>query len=191
MKFIYYQILKIKYNLINTFYFFLFGVKKNENLRINGILFLRAKGNLKFGKNVVINSSFKFNPIGGQTFMSIVVNNNAILKIEDGVAMSNSSIYCVNNIFIGKKVFIGGDCKIYDTDFHSIHLKERIKEPQSGIKTKPVYISDGVFIGTGSIILKGVNIGCNSVIAAGSVVSKNIPPNEVWGGNPIKFIKKI
>jgi acetyltransferase-like isoleucine patch superfamily enzyme len=48
-----------------------------------------------------------------------------------------------------------------------------------------------VFIGARCIILKGVTIGEKSIVAAGSVVTKNIPEGEVWGGNPAKFIKKI
>lgn len=52
-------------------------------------------------------------------------------------------------------------------------------------------IGDNVLIGAHSIILKGVTIGNNAVVAAGSVVSRSIPANELWGGNPAKFIKKI
>ena len=52
-------------------------------------------------------------------------------------------------------------------------------------------IEDNVFIGAHSTILKGVRISKNSIVGACSVVSKNIPPNEIWAGNPIKFIKKI
>ena len=52
-------------------------------------------------------------------------------------------------------------------------------------------IEDNVFIGAHSTILKGVTIGQNSIIGACSVVTKNIPPNEIWAGNPAKFIKKL
>ncbi|WP_103192495.1 acyltransferase [Formosa algae] len=46
-------------------------------------------------------------------------------------------------------------------------------------------------MGASSIILKGVTIGENSIIGAGSVVTKSVPCNEIWGGNPAKFIRKI
>lgn len=55
----------------------------------------------------------------------------------------------------------------------------------------PVIIEDNAFIGARSIILKGVTIGANSIIGAGSVVTKSIPANEIWAGNPAKFIRKI
>jgi acetyltransferase-like isoleucine patch superfamily enzyme len=54
-----------------------------------------------------------------------------------------------------------------------------------------VRIEKGVFIGADCIILKGVTIGEYSVVAAGSVVAKIVPPGEIWGGNPAKFIKKV
>ena len=59
------------------------------------------------------------------------------------------------------------------------------------IKTKNIRIDDNVFIGGHSIILKGSSIGKNSIIGAGSVVSGEIPANEIWGGNPAKFIRSI
>ena len=58
-------------------------------------------------------------------------------------------------------------------------------------KCAPVVIEDNVFIGARCIILKGVTIGENSVVGAGSVVTKSIPANEIWAGNPAKFIRKI
>lgn len=119
------------------------------------------------------------------------MKNKGRLVIENNVGISNSAIICHEGIYIGEYTFIGGSCKIYDTDFHSLTLNERVKSKDLGTKTKPIRINSGAFIGAHSIILKGVSIGQNSVIGAGSVVSKNIPPNEVWAGNPAKFIKKL
>ena len=57
--------------------------------------------------------------------------------------------------------------------------------------TAPVRIENDAFIGTRCIICKGVTIGEKSIIAAGSVVVKDVPAGEMWGGNPAKYIKKI
>jgi acetyltransferase-like isoleucine patch superfamily enzyme len=59
------------------------------------------------------------------------------------------------------------------------------------VRTDPVKIKKYAFIGGGSIILKGVTVGENSIIVAGSVVTRDIPDNEIWGGNPAKFIRKV
>jgi len=85
---------------------------------------------------------------------------------------------------------IGGGCKIWDTDFHSIYPEDRINGNINSLNS-PVIIGNNVFIGGFSIILKGVTIGDNAVIGAGSVITKNIPANEIWAGNPAKFIRKL
>jgi acetyltransferase-like isoleucine patch superfamily enzyme len=107
--------------------------------------------------------------------------------------MSSTAIVCHNKIEIGDNVNLGGNVVIYDTDFHSLNPIERLNRELDikGTKTKPVKIGNNVFIGAHSTILKGVFIGDNSVIGACSVVTKNVPENEIWGGNPAKFIKKI
>lgn len=80
-----------------------------------------------------------------------------------------------------------------DTNFHSTNWEIRMDRKKDIInaKTAPVKIDDFVFIGARSIICKGVHIGEKSLVAAGSVVVKDIPAGELWGGNPAKFIKKI
>lgn len=123
----------------------------------------------------------------------IEVRKGATLNIGNNVGMTATTIMCFNHIEIGNNVMIGVGTHIYDTNFHNINPKDRIekKDPKDTVKTAPVIIHDNVFIGAFSIILKGVTIGENSVIAAGSVVTKSIPDNQIWGGNPAHFIKNI
>jgi acetyltransferase-like isoleucine patch superfamily enzyme len=103
--------------------------------------------------------------------------------------MSNAMIAAYEHVFIGKHVNLGAGCKIMDTDFHSLDLDERIRNVN--IPHRPVRIEDGVFIGTEAMILKGVTVGAESVVAAGAIVVKSIPPGEIWGGNPARFIRKL
>ena len=86
---------------------------------------------------------------------------------------------------------IGGGCTIVDTDFHSLNPLDwfTFKDDANRV-SKEVVIGDNVFIGMKTIILKGVHVGNNVVIGAGSVVTKDIPDNEIWAGNPARFIKK-
>ena len=82
---------------------------------------------------------------------------------------------------------------IYDTDFHSLNsaVRSKLDEDTSRAQTRPVIIEEHAFIGAHSVILKGVTIGRYSIVGAASVVTKSIPPNEIWAGNPAKFIRKI
>lgn len=113
------------------------------------------------------------------------------IKIGKKCGISNSAIVSSCSIIIEDNVFIGGNCKIYDTDFHSIEYENRMTKPDLYIHKRPVLIKKGAFIGAHSIILKGVIIGEKSVVGAGSVVTKSIPDNEIWAGNPAKFIRGI
>lgn len=85
-------------------------------------------------------------------------------------------------------MLIGAGVNIYDTDFHSLLVDERLNG-DSNIKSSPVYIYDDCFIGSNVTILKGVTIGAGSVVAACSVVTKNIGENELWAGNPARYIR--
>ncbi len=161
------------------------------SIQLNGIVFFNQKGILKIGRGSKINSSKIKNVIGGDTRTSLVVKEGAQLTIGKNVKISNSAFYCAENITIGDNVMIGGSTKIWDTDFHPLSPTARLKNPNEGYNTRPVIIHENAFIGGFSIILKGTEIGKNSVIGAGSVVSGKIPPNEIWAGNPAKFIKKI
>ena len=161
-----------------------------KGITIHGKIFFRCYGVFNYGKNLIINSTFSANPIGGNTFCSVVICHNAKLNIGENVGISNTAIYCMKEITIMDNVLIGGDCKIYDTDFHSLDIRTRLQKNDKGL-SKPVLIKSGAFIGTGSIILKGSTIGENTVIGAGSVVSGTIPDNEIWAGNPIRFIRNI
>jgi len=137
------------------------------------------------------NSGSNYNPIGGDTICRLIIKKRAKLAIGDNVGISNSTIVCQNSIQIDSNVFIGGNCKIWDTDFHSINPHVRTSGIDNKVKTKPIIIKEYAFIGGSSIILKGVTIGQNSIVVAGSVVTKSIPDNEIWGGNPARFIRKI
>lgn len=157
----------------------------NGRLRING------KGILKIGIGVRINSCYRFNPIGGNTFTGIYIRSGACVKIGDNTGISNTAIYAAERIEIGDNCKIGGNVSIYDTDFHSVNYLERRKKPEPFGNAEPVYIGDDVFIGAHSIILKGVKIGDRSIIGAGSVVTKDVPTDEIWAGVPAMFVRKL
>lgn len=186
------MILNIPTNLYNKLVLRYRKVLITNKPLIKGRIYLVSdKKAVSFGKNVRINSSLQSNPIGGSTRTIIFACHGANIKIGNNVGISNSTIFAAESIVIEDDVMIGGNCKIYDTDFHSVEYNKRLMKKDQHVRVFPVVIKKGVFIGAHSIILKGVTIGQKSVIAAGSVVTKNIPANELWGGSPAKFIRSI
>jgi len=158
---------------------------------IKGKILIKSakRGLIHIGRNVKINSSYEANPVGGVRTALVSIYGGTI-EIGDNTGISNTGIFAFDKISIGEDVYIGAGCNIYDSNFHSVNHEER-KNGNTGIKSAPVTIGDRVFIGAHSLILKGVRIGADSVIAAGSVVVKNIPKKEIWGGNPAKFLCKL
>lgn len=192
----YYKTLKkIYFEIINRSIFQYYNISYPDNIRINGILNLsiNKNGSLKIGSNLILNSNYQGNVIGRQQPCIISVSRDAVLTIGNNVGMSSTAIIATKKIKIGDNVRIGGDTCIYDTDFHSLFVDERAAIPEitANVKKKEVIIEDNVFIGASVTILKGAIIGKNSIIGACSVVTKNIPPNEIWAGNPAKFISKV
>lgn len=174
--------------------------------RLNGIQFLgkvRSSGvpvihmSLNsvcvIGKNFSIGNWVVNNASGVKAKSKIEVRRGAELIIGENVGITSVTIMCFDKIHIGDNVMIGVGSHIFDTNFHNINPVDRIqkKDPKDTVRTAPIIIKDNVFIGAFSIILKGVTIGKNSVVAAGSVVTKSIPDNQIWGGNPAQFIKEI
>lgn len=176
-------------------YIILYGNNVNFGKRLitNGIpnIDVWRRGTFIIGDDLQLNNGERFNRIGRQQKCNFVVMHNAELIIGNSVGMSSTTIVCSNKVIIGDNVKIGGNTVLYDTDFHSLD-KDLRKNKQTDIpKKKPIIIGNNVFIGAHCTILKGVNIGENSILGAGSVITKNIPPNEIWAGNPAKFIKNI
>ena len=117
--------------------------------------------------------------------------------VGNQVVINMNCTFVDNNIIeIGNNVLIASNVQLY-TATHSTKVPERImndEEIKTGIcKTYalPIKICDGAWIGGGSIVLPGVTIGKNSVIGAGSVVTRSIPDNCVAVGNPCRVIKYI
>lgn len=157
---------------------------------IRGSIYINNYGKIQFGKNVSINSGLESSQLGFFPKTILHTSQTGVIVIEDNVGMSNVTLYARKLIHLKKNVRLGAGVKIYDNDFHDLY-----GHPQSGIEeiipAKEIVIGSNVFVGAGTMILKGVHIGDNAIIGAGSVVARDIPSNEVWAGNPVQFIKEI
>ncbi len=177
------------FNPIAKIKFILNGVSYGKGINVKGLFKLEVtrKGDFSIGQNCRFNNGQSYNVSGGNQKCHFWVDGK--LTFGNNVGISSSSILCRHRIHIGNFVKIGGNTLIIDTDSHAINPNERIKKDKANWGA--VKIDDYAFIGTRCIILKGVTIGRNSIIAAGSIVTKNIPENEIWGGNPAKKIRNI
>jgi len=138
----------------------------------------------RVGKNVHVDIDFRC-----EYGKNIFVGDKVIINM-------NCTFVDNNRIEIGNNVLIASNVQIY-TATHSTKVKERTMQDWDESKAicntyaLPVKIEDNVWIGGGAILLPGVTIGKNSVVGAGSVVTRSIPPNCVAVGNPCKVIKYV
>ena len=183
------------YGIIITKMRFSINGVKHKSYKCYGIPYIEVED----GSEIVLGDNFAMN--NGMINNMIGYGNPCVLRCRKGnisigenSGMSQATLIAFGaDISIGKNVKMGGGVKIYTTDFHSLDYLDRRDEEQDcqNRKHKSVVIGDDCFIGAGAMILKGVTIGARSVIGAGAVVTKSIPSDEVWAGNPAKFIKKL
>jgi acetyltransferase-like isoleucine patch superfamily enzyme len=134
---------------------------------------------------------------------SFSVGDNGQCSIGDFTLLNGALIMADEKIDIGSHCLISWNVGIADSDFHPLEPAQRLidaqalapyfetRPPRPKLKTAPVKIADNVWIGMNAIILKGVSIGENSVVAAGSVVTKSVEPNTVVAGNPAQVVKQF
>lgn len=111
----------------------------------------------------------------------------------------NSDLNAVNRIEIGKDTAIATGVTIIDNNTHSLNPEDRryMRHTPHGSRERsnqysanaPIIIGENVWIGSNARIQKGVNIGDNAIIAANSVVTKDVPANAIAAGNPAKIVK--
>ena len=136
---------------------------------------------LSIGRNCVFehNLVFKYDSIWRKG-PNIIIGNNVFIGY-------NTEFNISDRISIGDNCLIASNCKFIDHDhgFSDVNTPIGLQEPN----IIPIIIEDNVWIGTSCIILKGITIGSGSIIGAGSVVTKNVPPHEIWCGSPASLRK--
>jgi acetyltransferase-like isoleucine patch superfamily enzyme len=115
----------------------------------------------------------------------LIIGNRVSINYRNIISVAKS-------VRIGDDTLIAGDVAIFDNISHPISPAKRLaRAPITAGDVAPVVIGRNVWIGIGSIVLRGVTIGDNSIVAAGSVVTKSVPPNTLVAGNPAVPIKEI
>jgi acetyltransferase-like isoleucine patch superfamily enzyme len=173
----------------------------SENINILGKLpyfKIPKNGRVKFGNNVVLNSDFS-NTNTALTFRcKFVTGYEGKITVGDNTMFNGVCVVSYKEVEIGKNCQIASSTIIADTNFHPVDPIEREKQVTGNkfsflsVKNAKIKIGNNVWIGWNSTILKGVTIGDNSIVAAGSVVtSGQYPDNCIIAGNPAKVVKNI
>lgn len=172
-------------------------VKGNTNLK-NLSLYLRNpqkdKVYLRLAEDSVVSGNFTFEKETG------------LITIGKRTFIGGGMFVCIDGIEIGNDVMFSWGCTVMDNNAHSLVSEERKNDvidwkrgvdeglighykDWSNVKSDRIVIKDKAWIGFNCIILKGVTIGEGAVVAAGSVITKDVPDYAVVAGNPAKIIK--
>jgi len=114
----------------------------------------------------------------------------ALIELGDGAEINNNAYIKSEGagIFIAERALLGSNVQILDSDFHDLHPdRRRGGQPAMGA----VHLEENVFIGDGTRILKGVTIGADSVVGAGSVVTRSVPAGVIAAGNPARVVREL
>ncbi len=191
------RLIQVK-NIVFSYIFKMFIKIFYKNIRIKeGVRFLKFpqiitnKNTLiSIGKNVVINSENIGYHVNMYNKCKLIVDRvGGEITIGDNTRIHGSCIHAFNKISIGKNCLIAANCQIIDGNGHDLCMDNPSNRINTSGGAVPVFIKDDVWLATGVVVLPGVTIGKGSVITANSVVHKNIPPNVIAGGNPIRIIK--
>jgi len=167
-----------------------------KDVRVIGPLKLRGPGSVVLGDRVVVISSDRANSLEarGPTLIR-TLSPAASIVVGNDTGISSASISAIRRIVIGQGVLVGSGCIITDTDHHYVEVPEGIRRRYAGIPEgrhdDEVFISDDVFLGARTIVLKGVRIGQGAVIGAGSVVSRDVPEYVLAAGNPCRIVGRV
>lgn len=180
------KLLYILYSPISFFFLKIQGVKIKGFIYTGGVLFVsRAnKSSISLGTRCRFMSKSYGNLIGlNHRCILSTYGRESRIDIGERCSFSGVSIRSFAPVKIGNNVRVGANTVMISGDAH-------FDDPRSS-KSKPITVEDNVWIGANVMVLKGVIIGRNSLIGAGSVVTKSIPANVVAAGNPCKVIRQL
>ena len=169
------------------------GISWGRGWRIFGLPIIQKhrRSRMNFGPGLQLRSFVRSNPLGpNHPVLLTTWRKESCLEVGANFAMTGGALCASSRIIIGSNVTVGANSIIVDTDFHPIGPEGRRMNPAEG-KTADVIIGDDVFIGMNCLILKGVTIGRGSLVGAGSVVTKNVPPGMIVAGNPALPVRAL
>jgi maltose O-acetyltransferase len=136
------------------------------------------QGTMTFGERVRLDSTV--------AKLELVVMPGGHLEVGNNVFVNyGSSLVSSKHVKIGDDVLIGTHVMVMDCDFH------RVEDKSWDTSGEPIVLEDRVWLGNRSMVLKGVTVGHDAVVAAGSVVTRDVPPRTVVAGVPAKVVRRF
>jgi maltose O-acetyltransferase len=143
------------------------------------------------GSHVTIRNQLNENLAGVTHPCVLCAGPGATLSIGNHVGLSGVILFCTKEIVIEDWVNIGAGSRVYDTDFHPLDYLDRRIHNVDAIGSASVRICEDAFIGAGVLILKGVTVGARAIVAAGAVVTHDVPPDSIVAGVPARIVKRL
>ncbi|MBO4897409.1 MAG: acyltransferase [Clostridia bacterium] len=140
-----------------------------------GVRVMKKNSEITIGDRVFLHEKVKLSAWGTDKKAKLYIGSNSYIG-------DRTEIHAGESVTVGDGCVIAWDCNIMDRDYHKLESETEVY--------KPVTIGNHVWIGCRCLILKGVTIGDGAVVAAGSVVTRDVPAGALVGGNPAKIIKE-
>jgi acetyltransferase-like isoleucine patch superfamily enzyme len=161
-------------------------------LRSDAVEYCRIAPDVSLGANVKISAFVNLYgcSIGDNTKLG------AFVEIQKGVAIGkdckiSSHTFICEGVTVQDKVFIGHNVTFINDRYPRATIADGSLQTEEDWDVVPTLVEKGASIGSSVTILCGVTIGAGAMVGAGSVVTKSVPPGEIWAGNPAKFLKKV
>jgi len=163
------------------------NIARTARLRYRSLA-MKPNNSLTIGEGSILEGAIAFEREGA----AVVIGRDTFV--------GSSQIVCASRIEIGDDVLVSWGCTILDHNSHSTVWRDRAKDVKewyrgrkdwSNVVSLPVKLGNKCWVGMHSIILKGVEVGEGAIVAAGSIVTKDIPPWTIAGGNPARVIREI
>jgi acetyltransferase-like isoleucine patch superfamily enzyme len=181
-------------SLFHTFIYKCSGnIVVEGKLRVFGrpLVDIRYGSELILGDNVILNSRNRGYHLNMHSPVKLFADKyGAVIRIGENSRIHGSCLHAGESITIGRNCLIAANCQIFDGSGHDLSFDNVSARIYTVGSTKPVVIEDNVWLGANVIVLPGVTIGFGAVVAANSVVTKNVPQSSLVGGNPAVVISQ-
>jgi acetyltransferase-like isoleucine patch superfamily enzyme len=154
------------------------AARLGSRVTLRGRARIRNEGTMTFGDRVRLDSTV--------ATLELVTTGSGHLDIGNNVFINyGTSIVAASHVRIGNDCLIGTHVMVMDCDYH------RVEDKSWDTTGQPIVLEDRVWLANRSIVLKGVTVGHDAVVAAGAVVTRDVPPRSVVAGNPARVVREF